>query len=82
MKNKRKQKCAAVRYCDIRLIWMYLCLLGFYVGLNYIVWIHLELYKDGGYTHCIHNNSVCKNNPFFIHEFIHKFEEISINSIA
>ena len=50
--------------------------------MNYIVWIHLELYKDGGYTHCIHNNSVCKNNPFFIHEFIHKFEEISINSIA
>jgi hypothetical protein len=37
MKNKRKQKCAAVRYYDIRLVWMYLCLLAFYVALNYIV---------------------------------------------
>ena len=31
-----------VRYYDIRLIWIYLCLLGFYVGLNYIVSITLN----------------------------------------
>lgn len=37
MKNRRKQKYAPVRYYDIRLVWMYLCLLAFYVALNYIV---------------------------------------------
>ena len=39
MKNRRKQKYAPVRYYDIRLVWMYLCLLAFYVALNYIVGI-------------------------------------------
>lgn len=42
MKKRRKQKCAQVRYYDIRLIWIYLCLLAFYVGLNYIVSITLN----------------------------------------
>ena len=39
MKNRRKQKHAPVRYYDTRLVWMYLCLLAFYVALNYIAGI-------------------------------------------
>ena len=39
MKKRRKQKYAPVRYYDIRLIWMYLCLFAFYVALNTTVGI-------------------------------------------
>ena len=39
MKKRRKQNYAPVRYYDIRLIWMHLCLFAFYVALNTTVGI-------------------------------------------
>lgn len=43
MKSIRRQKSVSERYHDIRLVWMYICLLAFYVGLNWIVNLTLDI---------------------------------------